>query len=83
MSTTTELLCGVPQGSILGPTLFLCYINDLARLTRNIGVSIFLYANDANRPIILGQICGICCRKNYRINGQKMVSNLLLKIMWC
>ena len=42
-STSADLRCGVSQGSILGPLLFLLYINDMPQA---VDCDLFLYADD-------------------------------------
>ena len=42
-STSADLRCGVPQKSILGPLLFLLYINDMPQA---VDCDLFLYADD-------------------------------------
>ena len=42
-STWTDVVSGVPQGTVLGPLLFLCYINDLPN---NLQSSVRLFADD-------------------------------------
>ena len=43
-SDSSNITCGVPQESILGPLLFLIYVNDMPQAVKS---NLFVYADDS------------------------------------
>ena len=66
-SSLKTISFGVPQGSVLGPLLFLIYINDLNLSVKNSTVHHF--ADDTNLLYINKSLKLICKKVNYDLKG--------------
>ena len=68
ISDCKEILCGVPQGSILGPKLFILYINDICKISEI--MKFVLFADDTN----------ILCKHENYVSSCELVNIELSKL---
>ena len=65
-SELQDVICGVPQGSILGPKLFILYINDMCNITKVMDLIIF--ADDTNIFCTADNIKDLCKTVSLELN---------------
>ena len=84
-STLLNVTCGVPQGSILGPKLFILYINDICNASTSL--KFILFADDTNVFYSGVDIDNVCISMNNsiitRVRATKFLGVILdEKLTW-
>lgn len=67
-SDYTTMTCGIPQGSVLGPLLFLIYINDIHKSVTDSDCNLKLFADDTNLFISGSDLTMLQTRANYNLS---------------
>jgi hypothetical protein len=80
-SSSKNIICGVPQGSILGPTLFILYVNDMCNVSDVL--KCILFADDTNLFYTgnnIDDMCNVVSLELDKLNVWFMVNKLSLNV---